>query len=131
MVNESQGSVEDENKEAKAGKRVVTGGSTTERVDATPQPGGGRTLDFLCPFRDVSFFCPHVLSPRKPMATPKEAKLLLILGRPISETKVGCTRCEVFREVWKRKMTISAHLRFLLARLRWRGRSLSGSCSPV
>ncbi len=102
-----------------------------KKIDVTPKPGGTRTLDFICPFREPAFFCPHVLSPRKPVATPKEAKLLLVLGKDSVPTKVGCTRCEVFREVWKRKMTPAAHLRYLIIRLRQRGRPPTGSHLPT
>jgi len=102
-------------------------GAVLSRIDSTRRVGGGRTLDCVCPFRNDNFFCPHVLSPPKLAATPKEAKLLLVLGKAASGTKVGCTRCEVFREVWTREMTVMTRLRFLWIKFRQGGRSLSSS----
>lgn len=115
----------------KEGKEATAETPPRPKIDVTPKPGGNRTLDFVCPFRETGFFCPHVLSPRKQVATPKETKLLIVLGKDSFQTKVGCTRCEVFREVWKREMSPAAHLRYLLMRLRQGGRPPAGSHVPT
>lgn len=91
-----------------------------------PEAGGNRTMDLVCPFApDDGTFCVFPMSPRKPQPTPKEYKLLKVLGRaPQQATKVGCVRCSLFIRVWKKNMGVAGQIRFLLQRLKEGGKDL-------
>jgi len=81
---------------------------------------------FLCPFHDGELPCPRVLSPIRNSPTPKQARLLSVLGKPMTATKSGCTGCAVFREIWRKRMTLRASIGFLLTRFRQGGRPMAG-----
>ena len=82
-------------------------------------------MDMVCPFHADKAFCLYPMAPKRDQPTPRENKLLGALGEPVqSETKVGCNRCTIFRQVWKTKMGPMEQLQFLLRRLREGGKDL-------
>lgn len=100
--------------------------SATTLVSPEPVPHGKRTMDFICPFAAEVMFCVYPMSPRKPQPTPKEYKLLKILGlSPCQETKIGCVRCSVFIETWKKKMGPAGQIKFLWQRLMEGGKDVN------